>query len=93
MGKYIVIVIAIIVVILALVLMNGNPSAPSGEQAGTGGEPSVPAPTGNVDDAVAAIMRDMEGDTLPAAEADSSLAEGDSGAAGDVSKAFDASGF
>lgn len=87
MGKYVILIVAIIVVIIALVLLRGGPSAlPPGEEEGATLEP-----TGNVDDAVAAILEDAGAIEAPAAEADSSLVEEDAQALTDFGAAFDAS--
>jgi len=96
MGKYILAVIAIVVVLVGIMAFVERPSAPAGTE-NQAGEPKAqiegPAPTGEVDDVVSAIMKDAENDAIPAAEADASLAAENDQAVGDFGKAFDASAF
>jgi len=96
MGKYAIAIIAIIVVLVGLMAFLQKPEAPV-EPQNTAGQPTSqiegPTPTGNVDDVVAAIMKDTENDAVPAAETDASLVAENEQAVGDFGKAFDASVF
>ena len=91
--KYITWIVAIIVIV-GLIGVFSNQGAPQPAQAPSSRENSGQQtvqenPTGNIDDAVAAISADVESDNLPTVDSDSAILSENDQALNDFGQSFD----
>lgn len=77
MNKYIIFAIIVVLVIVGFVAFRGAPLEEGKMEKGGAVMEELPAATGNVDDAVNAILSDISGDIAPEAESDPTLTQSD----------------